>query len=1058
MTKLFVYSQTAKDYYFFRSQINEHIQKEQNNFIVLLPVRRAVRYFRQQLIDAAPRRFLANPPVLTFDDLLLQLYQYLPGARRIINNDHFFLLLRAILTDHSEQFPYLLKNGLLTPGLIKKVSDMLSELRRFGYNSQNFTEIDPQEIKKNPLKFDDFERLLRLLEKYLGQRLIDQPYARHRAASLFTLDRLTQLFPEPQFFYISGYGLFTPAMFRFIEKATAFAQVHIHLDFNKNNHDLFSHVQPAVLRFSKMGAAFIEDSVSQTLSACLFNRSAKEAPPLKLRQQITVQPLTRRAEEVAFIAATIRQLHLKNHLPLSQIAVTFPNLERYVPLIRRIFSEYGLPFNLSTGFNLSQSPLIRLFLGALELVNTRFELLKTLSFFQSPFIPKKNIFDRALLQKFFTEQRFKYLTPGWYAKALKRLKAAHSKNPELLTQLNRLNEHMQILYRLPQKQSVRNLRLAYVTCLGQLGLLYWFQRGNAHLNERQRENEFRVYNRFMKLFEKVIWILDYLYAGQALSLSVFTEFLETAVNKAVYNLTEWPEYGVQVMPRLEVLALNPKVLFLGGLVDGEFPRARVNDVFFNDALREKMGLTAAEELLEQDRYIFYSLLTSSAGQMFFTYPRFEEERALVPSAFLSDLNEIILLHWVEDAPGDDFFLNESRLWLSLGRAIQFRTFDAAGSKAALLKGVSSAEALSALFHRILQDAARLSGTSFGEYEGHLGAFPTVVRDLRRRNARRSWSASRLEDYAFCPLSYFFKYLLKIEPAPEIEKEISPLERGLFVHTILEQFYRELAQKGAAGHPLAHQALLLRIAEEEFNRLPYRGLLWEMERALFFGIGNEAGLLQTFLEYDQQQIDQSAFIPALFEVGFGAKREQQPPLELQAGSVKFLLEGRIDRVDLNPKNQAFIFDYKTGTGKATLKPQHVLQGLHFQLPLYMLALRRLLPETQPLLAAFYIVKDVENCTRSELLADAQKLNLPPNKKEAWLPNKKVTDKSGSPLNLEDLLHYTLELSARKIAELNQGLFRHTRFPDKAACKTYCPYRRICQKNLAKILRAASVRPE
>ena len=198
-----------------------------------------MRYFRQQLIDVSAGQILADPGVFSFDELLSRIYSSLPGARRILNNDHLLLLLRALLKDHGERFPYLLKNASLTLGLVKKIADLLSELRRFGYNRKSFADIDLEEREKNPLKFADIENLLLLLEKHLGKNLIDEPYARHEAARNLTEARFRELFPRVRRLYISGYGLFTPAMFLFIEKAKTFLDVHIKLDYNKENPDLF---------------------------------------------------------------------------------------------------------------------------------------------------------------------------------------------------------------------------------------------------------------------------------------------------------------------------------------------------------------------------------------------------------------------------------------------------------------------------------------------------------------------------------------------------------------------------------------------------------------------------------------------------------------------------------------------------------------------------------------------------------------------------------------------------------------------------------------------------
>ena len=1049
MPKLIIYTYPSKDYYFFRPQIEAHIKKAENNYISLLPVNRAVRYFRQQLIDVSPQKVLADPPVFTFDQLLSDLYRSLPSAKRIITNDHQLLILRTMLKERSAEFPYLLNNDSLTPGLVKKVADVLGELRRFGFSHKKFARAELPQRRQNPLKYNDIEKLLQLFESYLGKFLIDEAYARQEAAEEFSEKQFRKMFPEAENLYISGYGLFTPAMFTFIEKVKSFLDVHVRLDYNRNNSELFRHLQPAAARFQKMGGVF-KETREKELDFLLFNRQKHKSPKLDFSTRLNIRGLLERREELVFMATEIRRLHQRDKIPLHRMALTFPNPERYVPLIRQVLPEFQIPYNLSAGFNLKQSPLIRLFLKALYLPQSGFEFERVLGFFQSDFISKTFQYDRALLRKIFVQLRCRYLSSGWPERVNDKIGAKEKEEKGLAQQLNGLQQLLEPFYHLPNRAPVREFRKTYIELLRSLGLLHWFKNENSFLNQRQKESEFRAYNRFMKLLEKVIWILDHIYGNEAIALSAFVEFLETALSGAVYNLTEWPEYGVQIMPRLEVLSINPHVLFVGGLSDGDFPRAGAKDVFFNDEVRDKLGLTASEELLDQDRYLFYLLLASPAQKIVLTYPRFEKERVLVPSTFLEDLAEVAILHHSQEQLSEEAVMNPQRLWLNLGQDIQRRHFDKAPEKIILLRsaGLANEAFFQRLFVNIAGNAARFFGTEFSEYEGNIIKYGEVTKDLRKRFEQRAWSVSRLEKYAFCPLQFFLEHILKIEELPEIEDEVTPSERGLLVHKILERFYRVLVKKGEADKPLRNRALLFKIAEEEFSALPYRGVLYELERDIFWGAEEEPGLLDVFLEYEQDQINESGFVPALFEESFG----ESEPLSLKQGDRILKIQGRIDRVDRNSSGQALIFDYKTGLSAEKISPDDIINGLHFQLPLYALALEKSVPRLKVPYAGFYILKDAEHCKRRELLADSDRLNYSPNNKNAWLPNKYVTDESGRQLSYEQVRQHSLSLALEKIERLIQGFFRHTRWPESPGCQKYCAYRRICQKNATKIQRA------
>jgi RecB family exonuclease len=81
---------------------------------------------------------------------------------------------------------------------------------------------------------------------------------------------------------------------------------------------------------------------------------------------------------------------------------------------------------------------------------------------------------------------------------------------------------------------------------------------------------------------------------------------------------------------------------------------------------------------------------------------------------------------------------------------------------------------------------------------------------------------------------------------------------------------------------------------------------------------------------------SSFVPADFEVRFGAAEDQWPPLELDGGALR--LEGRIDRVDRGAGGEAMVYDYK---GKTATASARWVQDGKLQVALYMLAVRHVL---------------------------------------------------------------------------------------------------------------------
>jgi ATP-dependent helicase/nuclease subunit B len=1059
MPSLKIYTGPFQSYYFFSSQIIESVHNKQNDYLVILPVNRAVRLFKRKLINVSAEKVLFNTPVFTFDNLLLQLYKTMPGAKRIVSSEMLYLIVENILDQRIGDLKFFSSGGTAVDSLVKRTTEIITELRRFGYDSHEFEKLQLAEKNNIPLKYDNFKILLSTLDERFGNILIDEPLAIHTAAKLLRENQFQSYFPDVKNIYISGYGLFTPAMYLLIEKFSTWCNVYLKLEYNLDNPDLFAHTQAAYERFYVMGAQIIKHKNNKDLSKQLFNR--QEHPEIKCDQKnrIIIQGLKHREEEIEFIAWKIREMNLKENIFLHKIALTFSNLEKYVPLIRQKFKDYQIPFNLSTGFNLNQSPLIRTFLNCIALIDGGFEYNEVLRFFNNAFIKTPEEWNPHLLRKIFTENRIRFLSKKQLEQLAGQLEKSNHPGEDAyfikLQQIKLLTALLKLFYDFPLKADIATIRSSFIKLLNEQNLLSWYRDENNLLSEKEKESEFRAFNRFMKLLDKLIWTLNYLHGSEEITLKYFNRCLQNTVNQAIYNLKELPDYGVQIMPRLEILALDFDVLFVGGLVDGDFPRVSTKDVFFSDTVREEMNLLASEELLDQDRFIFYSLLDSSAEKLFLTYPKYQDDRALTPSTFLMDLHDAAEV--ADSANVDEnAFLNMKKLELDLGLNIQKMQSDKATNVARDLFLQMPVEEVLWLFNKIRNTRQRITPGRFSLIEGNLSPVGAIREILKREYARRTWSVTQLEEYAFCPMQFFLDRILKIEDEPEFEEDINNLERGLIIHDILFKFFTGLQKLNMCKYPAAHRDLLFSIAEFVFNQKPFRGFFWKLERDIYFGTSESTGLLKTFLEYDQQKINETGYIPDQFELAFGytygapsdqSSSSKSVTLKNANGQIKIM--GKIDRIDKDQNSNVLIFDYKTGVQASSVKAQEILTGLMFQLPLYLLAYNLLNPGFRAVYGGYYLVKDAENCSRNDVIADKSRVQFISERSQAALPHKKVIDEEGKMLSLNELLDHSLNIAIRKTNELQQGIFRHTRFPDEVICQQYCEFRRMCQKNVGKL---------
>ena len=228
----------------------------------------------------------------------------------------------------------------------------------------------------------------------------------------------------------------------------------------------------------------------------------------------------------------------------------------------------------------------------------------------------------------------------------------------------------------------------------------------------------------------------------------------------------------------------------------------------------------------------------------------------------------------------------------------------------------------------------------GEYEGVLRVDSLTAELAEHFGDQQVWSASRLNRYANCPYGFFAEYVLKLEARQDPEEGLDALQRGSLLHAILEHLYKRLTELGVAPTKGNQETILQHLEEscaEIFPSAPQRygfrpSALWEYEQRELFR------LLRALVVWECESNDPEArFLPYLQEAGFGISQSELPQLEVAGEHAQFRLRGMIDRVDRDSAGNLRVIDYKSG-GTTWSKPD-LQKGLALQTALYALAAER-----------------------------------------------------------------------------------------------------------------------
>ncbi len=441
--------------------------------------------------------------------------------------------------------------------------------------------------------------------------------------------------------------------------------------------------------------------------------------------------------------------------------------------------------------------------------------------------------------------------------------------------------------------------------------------------------------------------------------------------------------GIFIGNVMDARLLSFHTVALVGLVEKEFPVLPRQDPILLDDEREAIGrvigadwLPSKGRRLEEERLLFRLARSCAAESLLISYPRLDPgtARPRNPSPFLLRIaaeleGERFDYRALDDLPRMHRVSLSSLAPRESTAALFPREFDLAVIRRALAGsggGPDMRRRIAAflrgnpvLSRALDAEAARWGETRFTAYDGVI-LRPNVLDALRKVHTAEGGpvSASRIEEYAACPLAYFIGRVLGLEPLdePEDAETIDAMRRGGIVHRILFETFTALGARGLL--PLAPGMMPDALAvldeacgrcfdEEEQQGVAGYPLMWAITKER---IREDLAAALT-----AEAADETVWRPSRFEIRYGmpgggeaedpASSDDPVVFEIQPGR-QVSLKGRIDRIDLTGDGAAArVTDYKTG-GMGRYRVDSLQGGTTVQLPLYMIAAEKLLSGSRP----------------------------------------------------------------------------------------------------------------
>ena len=639
-------------------------------------------------------------------------------------------------------------------------------------------------------------------------------------------------------------------------------------------------------------------------------------------------------DEADFVARTVRRLVMQDRYRYRDFAVIARTTEAYRGILDTAFEKYEIPYFMDKPEAIDAKPLMNLVLTAFDIVHSSFASDDIFRYLKTG-LAGLSTEEISVLENYVLlwdirgkrwQQEFTF-HPRGFSEELRESDAQE------LHCINTLRERVVVplvhfAERLHSACGEDMARAAYLL-LEEVGVAQHLKKLAADLRQSAEpdlaEEQLRLWDMLMGVLDQTALVLK----KQAVTSKRYAGLLKLVIDAG--NIAFIPQGldEVTVGGADRTRPAQPKVVFVIGAAEGDFPRSPVAAGVFSDAERRFLiskGLPMydpLENLAVQERFLAYTVMTSPSQKLYLSWASTTASGgAKTPSAIIRETKRILPKVRVADIYSEDqrdlvwarqpAFEMTARLW---------RT------------GSRFSESLKSYFNGKEEYAARMQALNRAS-NGFSAVFRNTEKSKRLFGANMRLSASQVEKYYLCRFQYFCQYGLRAKERKPAA--FDALEYGSLMHFLLERMLKKHADGLAVlGQKEMKQEIDMLL--EQYVETKLGG--WEDKTPRFrFQFSRLAATAEILIRHIAAEFVQSEFQPQDYELTIAEEGDVRPlVLGLPDGGT-VTIEGKVDRVDVMQKNGVSyvrIIDYKTGTKE--FKLSDILYGLNMQMLIYMAAI-------------------------------------------------------------------------------------------------------------------------
>jgi ATP-dependent helicase/DNAse subunit B len=562
----------------------------------------------------------------------------------------------------------------------------------------------------------------------------------------------------------------------------------------------------------------------------------------KRRKEIYFYKFASRDEEVEEICKKIIYEKVKNNKNFSDFIISFPNLKEYSPFIERTFYLYGVPYHLTLPKDLLSFQETKIIFSILDVYIRKFSYNSFINFVTSPLILKKGKF------KIFKEIISKY------ARIANCLigREYWEKMIEIIKELKKEREYEKEI----DEKEIEILK----ECLKEIFEVL----KDIDLDEKNKIDEWvewikNILNKFgyfedlndikIHILNKIDEILEFSEFIGEITIYEFKNLLLKIFEDEEIEKSLKEKNGVKIIGLFELLGIENETIFFGGMNDGDFPKIIETHFLIPDKIKRALNIPDRKEIIRRDK-INFERIKNNFDEIIFTYPCEDDERVLLPSPFIENLENV--KEGFEEIK--KYFIGEPERQIEIGERMGFDLLE-----------------------------------NFGCFELNKKKFK---KNIERFFPKRKINVTQLVSYKKCPFKFYLENIIECTEIEEPTPAIKGVIIGRIIHNFMQRFINEFKKTNYDFNRFEEKyEFVLKQVIKDFRIPP--------AFKIYFKYYIE--YLEEFIKEKERKRKENNFLPLYLEYEVKAKRKN------------FTILGKIDRIDYSLKENIYeIIDYKTGS--------------------------------------------------------------------------------------------------------------------------------------------------